>query len=83
MDATSVIAHLGAARCAVQVGDWAAATSWAARAVESAPRSVEPRLVLARAYLGAKQKPKAKAVLQSLLADFPNQGEARSLLDSL
>ncbi len=82
-DPASVTALLGAARAAVHEHDFANAAAWAAKAVEYAPKAAEGRLLLARAQIGLSQKALAKATLAQLLAQHPDQKEARALLKSL
>jgi curved DNA-binding protein CbpA len=83
IDPGSPAATNGAAKAALMNRDFEKASSWAARAVEYAPRAVEPRLVLARALSGLGQRAKAKATLQELLDLNPEHKEARALLKSL
>ena len=82
-DPASAGAHVGAARLALQAGDFSAAASWSERAVEYAPRAHEGRLLLAKAQAGMGNKAKAKATLAALLDENPDQKEARALLKSL
>ena len=80
VDSGSGAATLGASRTSLALRDFNAASSWAARAVEYAPRAVEPRLILAKALIGLSQKAKAKATLQAVLELNPDLKEARALL---
>ena len=80
MDMGSAAATVGASRAALVMKDFDAASAWAARAVEYAPRAAEPRIILARAQMGLGQKAKAKATLQALLDFNPEHKEARALL---
>jgi len=80
MDSGSPAATLGASRAALAVKDFNAASAWAARAVEYAPRAAEPRIILARAQIGLSLKAKAKATLQAVLDLNPEHKEARALL---
>jgi curved DNA-binding protein CbpA len=80
VEPNSAAATLGAARSSLQNHEFSAASSYAARAVEYAPRAAEPKVVLARALMGLGQKAKAKSTLQSLLEQNPEHKEARALL---
>jgi len=83
VDPNSATATLSAARVAVMARDFQAATHHAQRAVDIAPRSAEPKLLLAQAWAGLGQKAKAKASLNSVLEVNPDNKEARALLKSL
>ena len=76
-------AAAGAARCALALADFQLAMTWASRAVERSPGEHRWRVLLARAFAGLRQKPRAKAELQIVLQNEPNHAEAKDLLRSL
>ena len=82
-DPASVTAHLGAARAALRANDAPLAATFASRAVEYAPRAAEGRLLLARAFAAQGNKAKAKATLQAVLDEYPDQKEARAILKAI
>jgi curved DNA-binding protein CbpA len=83
MDPANATAHLGAARAALALHEFATAAALAGRAVEYAPRAAEPKLLLARAQAGLSQRSTAKKTLEALLEQSPDHKEARALLRSL
>jgi curved DNA-binding protein CbpA len=76
-------AALGASRCALQTGDAQAATSWATRAVEANPADSNSRLALARCFVHAGMKARAKGELSAVLSKHPDHKEAKALLKGL
>lgn len=83
LDPASFEAAMGAARCALEENDARGASTWGARAVELRPADAPARLFLARIYLGASMKARAKAELTTLLEKDPDHKEARALLKAL
>ncbi len=76
-------AALGATRCAAALGDFAQQLTFALRACELAPMNLDGHLSAARAFAALKQKPRAKAQLQLILAREPHHSEALALMKSL
>ncbi|GAC1337853.1 MAG: hypothetical protein NVSMB23_04850 [Myxococcales bacterium] len=76
-------AAAGASRCALALEDFAGAGTWAARGLERSPGENRLRVLSARAFIGLKQKPKARAELLLVLQNEPHHAEAKALLKSL
>lgn len=76
-------AALGAARCAEALGDAHQQLTFSLRACELVPNNFDAHLSAARAFAALRQKPRAKAQLQVVLARDPDHAEARALLKSL
>jgi hypothetical protein len=83
LEAPGSDAVAGAARCALSLGDFAAAGSWAARGLERFPGENRLRVLAARAFIGLKQKSKARAELLLVLQKEPHHAEAKALLKPL
>jgi curved DNA-binding protein CbpA len=83
LEAPGSDAAAGAARCALSLGDFAAAGSWAARGLERFPSENRLRVLAARAFIGLKQKAKAREELLLVLQKEPHHAEAKALLKPL
>jgi len=82
-DPTSHPAAVGAARCAMQISDKRAATTWAMRAVDLSPDDLAARMMLARLLAEAGLKSRARTELTQLLNRSPDHKEAKQLLRTL
>jgi curved DNA-binding protein CbpA len=82
-DPTCAEAAVGATRCALEMSDDRAATTWATRAVQLNPDDPEARLLLARLLAGAGMKVRARNELTALLHKNPDHKEAKALLKAL
>ena len=82
-DPSSFVAASGAARCSMEAGDPRSAVTWAARAVELNPEDAPARLMLARLFVAAGMKARARTELQALLSRTPDHKEAKALLRTL
>ncbi len=82
-DPRSFVAAAGAARCAMEAKDPRAAVTWAARAVELNPDDAPSRLLLARLFVEAGMKARARTELSTLLQRNPDHREAKALLRTL
>ena len=82
-DPKSFVAAAGAARCAMEAKDPRAAVTWAARAVELNPDDAPSRLLLARLFVEAGMKARARTELSTLLQRNPDHREAKALLRTL
>jgi len=82
-DPTSFAAAMGAARCATQISDPRAATVWASRAVELNPEDASARWMLAKLFVSAGMKARARSELTALLGKTPDHKEAKALLRTL
>jgi len=82
-DPASFVAASGAARCAMEAGDPRSAVTWAARAVELNPADAPTRLMLARLFVAAGMKARARTELTALLSKTPDHKEAKALLRTL
>jgi curved DNA-binding protein CbpA len=82
-DPTSFQAAMGAARCALDASDSRAATTWAVRAVELSPEDTGARMMLARLFVSAGMKARARTELTTLLKLNPDHKEAKALLRTL
>jgi Flp pilus assembly protein TadD len=74
---------MGAARCALDASDSRAATTWAVRAVELNPEDTGARMMLARLFVSAGMKARARTELTTLLKVTPDHKEAKALLRTL
>jgi len=82
-DPASFEAAMGATRCAMEISDQRAATTWATRAVQLNPEALDARLLLARLLLDAGMKVRARTELTALLHKNPDHKEAKALLKAL
>jgi curved DNA-binding protein CbpA len=72
---------LGAARCAFAAGEVQKASTFAAKAVDIAPKGdIEARLLLGKAFIELGFKAKARHELTLVLSQHPDHKEARVLL---
>jgi curved DNA-binding protein CbpA len=83
LEAPGSDAPAGAARCALSLGDFAAAGTWAARGLERFAGENRLRVLAARAFIGLKQKVKARTELLLVLQNEPHHAEAKALLKPL
>ena len=81
IDPKSYDGALGAARCAFAAGEVQKASTFAAKAVDIAPRGeLEARLLLGKAFIELGFKAKARHELTLVLSQHPEHKEARALL---
>jgi len=81
IDPQSYDGALGAARCAFAAGEVQKASTFAAKAVDIAPKGdVEARLLLGKAFIELGFKAKARHELTLVLSQHPDHKEARVLL---
>ncbi len=83
IDVMDTDVHEVLAEAALQLGEYPLATGEYRTLIQLQPDQRRWPLALARAYLAADETANARGVLKQMLLDFPNDQEARNLLEEI